>query len=138
MHHHKSCPDKKLSFRSLISSPQNHQGQRNTCTAVPDASEQFCLGCCQIDQFNTIPQLDLKSLTTSLWSALCSVKVAKVQWNMHFLNCTMDFLKAVKTNILMNSKYLFILPSNQNKTYSKDIAGKEVDNICRETAEYVF
>lgn len=38
----------------------------------------------------------------------------------------------------MNNKHLFILPSNQNKTYSKDVAGEEVDNICKETAENIF
>lgn len=38
----------------------------------------------------------------------------------------------------MNTKRLFIHPSNQNKTHSKDIVGREVGNICKETSESIF
>lgn len=38
----------------------------------------------------------------------------------------------------MNSEWLFMLPSNPNKTFSNCILGREVDNLCKETAENIF
>lgn len=51
MQHYTNSPHKTFLFRSLIPSPpKNHQGQRNTCTAV------VLLGLLsEIDQFNAAP-----------------------------------------------------------------------------------
>lgn len=67
MHHHMSCLDRKPSLRSLISTPLNHQRQRNACTSAPGACEQFCLGCClRWTSLALISQLGLKSFTAFL------------------------------------------------------------------------